>query len=78
MNLVRVKCTLKDSLHDLGAKDTDLVEDLSGAKVREEVMGEGPQTRAGGTQCHVREDSDTWSSVWTAAVRRMRIVKHWN
>ncbi len=40
-------------------KDTDLVEDLSGAKVREEVVGEGPQTRAGGTQCHVREDSDT-------------------
>ncbi len=71
MNLVGVKCTLKDSSHDLGAKDTDLVEDLSGAKVREEVVGEGPQ-------CHVREDSDTWSSVWTAAVRRMRIVKHWN
>ena len=30
-------------------KDTDLVEDLSGAKVREEVVGEGPQTRTGGT-----------------------------
>ena len=41
MNLVGVKCTLKDSSHDLGAKDTDLVEDLSDDKVREEVVGGG-------------------------------------
>ncbi len=54
---------MKDSSHDLGAKDTDLVEDLSGAKAREEVVGEGLQTRAGGMQCHVREDSDTRSSI---------------
>ena len=41
MNLVGVKSTLKDSSHGLGAKDTDLVEGLSGAKVREEVVGRG-------------------------------------
>ena len=34
MNLVGVKSTLKDSSHGLGAKDTDLVEGLSGAKER--------------------------------------------
>ena len=36
-----VKSTLKDSSHGHGAKDTDLVEGLSGAKVREEVVGRG-------------------------------------
>ncbi len=41
MNLVAVKSTLKDSSHGLGAKDTDLVEGLSGAKEREEVVGRG-------------------------------------
>ena len=79
MNLVGVKYTLKDSSHDLGAKDTDLVEDLSGAKVREEVVGGGAS------------DQGWWDAVSrerrlghmilrlrTVAVRRMRIVRHWN